>query len=160
MFKPVNTYGRCCGFTGRKNVQSRAADLSTAPNIHCMTMNHVPVIQQKVSTRCYPLMRWETKTSVVPPVLVTKRLWGHLVRGKWSLKTSILGHLLSMPFNCIPVNQFVFKLVIHLTSFISSLPSILKLWGKTSTSTPLFFFFILEKILHFGSLSSPPLNTA
>lgn len=74
MFKPVNMYGRCCGFTNRKNVQDKAADLSTAPNIHCMTMTHVSVIQQKISTHCYPLTRSETKTSVVPPILVAKLL--------------------------------------------------------------------------------------
>ena len=74
MFKPLNMYGRYCGFTNRKNIWDKAADLSTTPNIHCMTMTHVSVIQQKISTHCYPLTRSETKTSVVPPILVTKLL--------------------------------------------------------------------------------------
>lgn len=74
VFKPVNMYGRRGGFTNRKNLQGKAADLSRAPNIHRITMAHVSVTQQKTFTHSYPLTRLETKTSVVPSILVTKLL--------------------------------------------------------------------------------------
>lgn len=74
MFELVDTYCRCCGFPSRKKVQDEIEDSSTAPNILCTTMTHVSIIQQKLSTYFYPSTRSDTKTSVIPPISVTKLL--------------------------------------------------------------------------------------